>query len=219
MNSLSIKSPAMQEQSQRKPRADRSRRTRQALMDAARTVFLEHGYVNTEIVHITRAAHRATGTFYVHFANKLELLKAMVDDFREDLETSGLDSPEHPPEALPAVLRSLWNTYQRHAATIRALVEAATLHPEMADLHAQLRARARHDFQSMLHGADERRGGDIRDAAMIAATLEIMVCACLFEWHALRLQPSGYTEARAFDALLEIMKIVIQPPTSPRDCR
>jgi len=178
-------------------------------MDAARAVFLEHGYVNTEIVYITRAADRATGTFYVHFDNKLELLKAMVDDFREDLEKSGLDRPEHPPEALPAVLRSLWNTYQRHAATIRALVEAATLHPEMADLHAQLRARARHDFRSMVSKADERRGCTDRDVAMTAATLEIMVCACLFEWHALRLQPNGYTEAGAFAALLDIMRIVI----------
>jgi len=181
-------------------------------MAAARGVFLEHGYANTEIVHITRAAERATGTFYVHFENKLELLKAMVDDFRKDLETSGLDRPEHPPEALPDVLQTLWSTYQRHAATIRALVEASTLHPEMAELHARLRARARHDFQSMLSQAAQRDGRGDRDVAMTAAVLEIMVCACLFEWHALRQQPAGYTETRGFQALLDIMKSVIEPP-------
>jgi len=171
--------------------------------------------VNTEIVYITRAADRATGTFYVHFDNKLELLKAMVDDFRKDLEMSGLDRPEHPPEALPTVLRSLWDTYQRHASTIRALVEAATVHPEMARLHAQLRARARHDFESMLSKADERRGCKDRDVAMTAATLEIMVCASLFEWHSLRLRPNGYTEAGAFAALLDIMRTVIDRPSNP----
>ncbi len=182
-------------------------------MEAARDVFIEHGYVNTEIVHITRAADRATGTFYVHFENKLELLKAMVDDFREDLATSGLDRPEHPPEGLTEVLRTLWNTYQRHAATIRALVEASALHPEMAELHAQLRARARHDFHSMLSHPGKRRGRGHTDVAMTAAALEIMVCACLFEWHALRHRPAGYTESSGFQALLDIMKSVIEPPT------
>lgn len=188
---------------------DRSARTRLALLDGARAVFMTEGYLNADIVQITRAANRATGTFYVHFANKLELLKAMLDQFREDLAQSGLDQPEHPAEAAPAVLRALWTTHHRHAATFRALVEAAAAHPEMASLYEEMRGYARGDFLSMLRSARGRRDAAPEELALTAAALENMVNACLYEWHALGRRPAGYSEEKAFEAILGIVLGVI----------
>jgi AcrR family transcriptional regulator len=188
---------------------DRSGRTRAALLDAARRVFADAGYLKAEIAQITRAADRATGTFYVHFDNKLELLKAMVEQFQLDLLDSGLNRPEHPPEAAPQVLRALWRTHHRHAATFRALVEAATVHPEMATLYENMRHHARHDFHSMLAGAPRLADADRGELTVMAAAIENMVCACLYEWHALGKRPEGYTEERGFQSVLDIMLRVI----------
>jgi AcrR family transcriptional regulator len=186
-------------------RPDRSERTRSALMVAARRVFAEVGYLNAEIAQITRAADRATGTFYVHFDSKQKLLTAMVDEFTKDLIESGLDRLEHPPEAAPMVLRTLWTTHHRHSATFRALVEAAATHPEMAAIYAGLRRNARLDFESMLGSAPNWQSASGEDIALTAAALEMMVSACLYEWHALNQQPEGYSEERGFETVLAIL--------------
>jgi AcrR family transcriptional regulator len=174
-------------------------------MKAARGVFAEVGYLNAEIAQITRAADRATGTFYVHFDSKLQLLMAMVDEFTKDLIASGLDRPEHPPEAAPMVLRTLWTTHHRHSATFRALVEAATAHPDLAAIYTGLRQNARRDFESMLRAAPNWRSADAADIALTAAALEMMVSACLYEWHALNQRPDGYSEERGFETVLAIL--------------
>ena len=188
---------------------ERSGRTRLALLAAAREVFAAHGFQKSEIAQIARAARRATGTFYVHFDNKLELLKAMVEQFRIDMIASGLDRPEHKAEAVRDVLRALWNTHERHAPTFRALAEAALIHPEMAALYAELRDNARHDFQSMLRTTPRFAPlGEVRIAVM-ASALEILVTSCLYEWHALAQHAPGYTEEAGFECVLDIMTSVL----------
>jgi AcrR family transcriptional regulator len=174
-------------------------------MEGARRVFADVGYLNAEIAQITRAADRATGTFYVHFDSKQQLLTAMVDEFTKDLIKSGLDRLEHPPEAAPMVLRTLWTTHHRHAATFRALVEAATAHPELAAIYAGLRQNARRDFESMLRSARNWRSAGEEDIALTAAALEMMVSACLYEWHALNQRPAGCGEERGFETVLAIL--------------
>ena len=189
---------------------DRSGRTRLALLAAARDVFASEGFQKAEIGQITRAAGRATGTFYVHFANKLELLKAMVEQFRLDMIASGLDRPEHTADALRDVLRTLWKTHERHAPTFRALAEAAANHADMAALYAELRDNARRDFQSMLRSAPHfAAASDVR-IAVTASALEILVTSCLYEWHALAQRPPGYTEETGFECVLDVMTSVLE---------
>jgi len=193
---------------------DRSGRTRLALLTAAREVFAREGFQKAEIGQITQAAGRATGTFYVHFDNKLGLLKAMVEQFRVDMIASGLDRPEHTADAVRDVLRALWEAHERHAPTFRALAEAASTHHEMAALYAGLRDNARRDFQSMLRSTPHfAAASDVRIAVM-ASALEILVTSCLYEWHALAQRPPGYTEEVGFECVLEVMTRVLHPSGS-----
>lgn len=193
----------------RMPR-ERSARTRLALLDAARQVFATEGFQNAEISQITRAAARATGTFYVYFDNKLELLKAMVEQFRSDLFASGLDRPEHTAEALHDVLRALWQAHARHAATFRALAEAASVNVEMAVLYAELRENARRDFRSMVRSSPRFTDANEATVAVTVSALEILVTSCLHEWHALAQRPPDYTEDAGFECVLAIMQSVLK---------
>ncbi|MGB3861970.1 MAG: helix-turn-helix domain-containing protein, partial [Candidatus Aminicenantaceae bacterium] len=55
-------------------------RTRQKLLDAARSLFAEKGLDLTTIDDITERADVGKGTFYYHFKNKEGLLKVLINE-------------------------------------------------------------------------------------------------------------------------------------------
>jgi AcrR family transcriptional regulator len=60
--------------------------SRQRLMAAARTLFIERGYHATRPQDIARAADVGHGTFYLHFADKRACFLAFADEARRELE-------------------------------------------------------------------------------------------------------------------------------------
>ena len=67
-------------------RKRRSARTRKAILDAAKTVFLEKGYLKTTFKEISGRAGIGYGTVYSHFTGKEELLRALVDDLMNKVD-------------------------------------------------------------------------------------------------------------------------------------
>jgi len=59
--------------------------TRQKLLDAAMELFGSKGYHATPVVEITMGAGVAQGTFYIYFASKLEIYRALVDKLTRDI--------------------------------------------------------------------------------------------------------------------------------------
>src|SRR2546430_15991799 len=57
----------------------RTRLARRAVVDAARTLFLERGYVATTIEAISEHSDVPTATVYRLFSSKLGILKALLD--------------------------------------------------------------------------------------------------------------------------------------------
>ena len=59
----------------------RTRLARRAVIDAARTLFLERGYAATTVEAVSVRADVPPATLYRLFTSKVGVLKALLDDF------------------------------------------------------------------------------------------------------------------------------------------
>jgi AcrR family transcriptional regulator len=82
---------------ERRTQAERSATTRAALLAAARQLFAERGFAATGRDDIAEAAGVTRGALYHHFANKEDVLRAVVIDMEHDLiERIGAATPSTP---------------------------------------------------------------------------------------------------------------------------
>jgi AcrR family transcriptional regulator len=98
------------------------------LYDAGMRVFAERGYHAARVDDIVRAARTSHGTFYLYFANKEDLLRALAIDCADDLgELADSIGPITPDERgfaeLRAFLAQFLATYRRYGPIIRAWME------------------------------------------------------------------------------------------------
>lgn len=75
--------------------------TREALIDAAEEMFMEHGVARTSLEQIARHAGMTRGALYWHFKNKADLVKAMRDrvhlPFQDLFDQVDIENPESSP--------------------------------------------------------------------------------------------------------------------------
>src|SRR5437660_12891034 len=63
------------------------KKTMRKLLDAAMVVFEKRGYHAARVDDIVKVAKTSHGTFYLYFANKEDLFRALVADVAEEMTT------------------------------------------------------------------------------------------------------------------------------------
>jgi len=160
-------------------RREQARATRHAVLEAARGLFIERGYVGTTIEAIAAGANVAPETVYAVFGTKRSLLSELVD-----VSIAGSDSAppilqqdpvqqirgEPDPHRRILLLASLGRSIlERRAAVDEVVRGAAAADPEIASLRdlgkAQRFASQRALLRMVVGAAGLRQGLDVETAA------------------------------------------------------
>jgi AcrR family transcriptional regulator len=138
------------------------RATRLQIIEAARALFIEHGYPATTLEAIAAAAGTSLPTLYRLFSSKRALLKAVLD-----VSFGGDDQPipfgdrssvraaraESDPVALVKAFARIGRDFmERSSAIMHVLATAAQVDPDAAQLMQEIR-RQRHAGQSRIVAA------------------------------------------------------------------
>ena len=169
------------------PLTDRGRRTREQVLDAARTVFEERGYDGTRMSDIARAAGVSHGTVYTYFGAKDDVLRAACTRFvAQVLDEVRVpdDQRADPVHRVREGHRRFLATYIAHARMLAVVEQAAIDDRYFRDVVEQLRTMfvqraegALRQFQA--EGAADRG----LDPALVAPALVGMVEAFARRWH------------------------------------
>src|SRR5216683_3886964 len=137
-------------------RQARTRRTRAAVAEAARILFLERGYGGTTIEAISDRSDTPQATVYRLFSSKLGILKALLDVSvaGDDEAVAMLDRPqvrallsaEDPKDQLAGFAALVGDVMARVGPVHRILADAARSDQDAASLLAET-ARQRHEGQ------------------------------------------------------------------------
>ncbi|MGZ6974523.1 MAG: TetR/AcrR family transcriptional regulator [Acidimicrobiia bacterium] len=107
----------------------RGQRTRQRLLDAGVDVFAKRGYHSARVDDIVKVAKTSHGTFYLYFANKEDLFRALAEEVAGEMRSLADSLPPVTPDtagaaALRAWLGSFADLYEHYGPVIRAWTEA-----------------------------------------------------------------------------------------------
>jgi AcrR family transcriptional regulator len=119
------------------PCQERSRRKRDALLDAALQLFAEHGYEGTSVEEIAHRAGVAVGGFYQHFRSKRQVLLVLMDALLGEIARMDFHLRRHddPRLALEDGIRRFLHLDWAHVGAYRAWSEAIIDDPELAALN------------------------------------------------------------------------------------
>jgi AcrR family transcriptional regulator len=166
-------------------RQARTRRTRTAVVEAARSLFVERGYAATTIEAISDGSDTPQATIYRLFSSKLGILKAVLDvsvggddeavAMADRPQVRALLSDEDPKQQLAGFAALLGDVMARVGPVHRILADAARSDEGAAALLAEI-ARQRHEGQrriarSLARSGALRSGFRGRDAADIIHAL------------------------------------------------
>ena len=138
------------------------RATRLRITEAAKALFIEHGYPATTLEAIAGAADTSLPTLYRLFSSKRTLLKAVLDIsfggddqpivFGERPEVRAARAEPDPVALVRAFARIGRDFMQRSSVIMHVLATAAQVDPDAAQLMQEIR-RQRHTGQSRIVAA------------------------------------------------------------------
>ncbi|MFM9133839.1 MAG: TetR/AcrR family transcriptional regulator [bacterium] len=166
------------------PLTDRGRRTRDALVVAARGVFEDRGYDATRMGDIAEAAGVSHGTVYTWFSTKDTILMAVIESLVDDLYASLRTPDETDPVARIHLANQRYlDAYRANARLLEVVEQAAASDDAFRAVLADLR-RTHVDrvAATLRHLQDDGLARDDLDAHAAAAALCAMVEGFARHW-------------------------------------
>lgn len=149
-------------------RSAQSARTRQAVLDAARTLFLSAGWSGTTIVQIAEAASLSKETIYAVFGNKRAILQQIIANavrggtpnvpLLEQSKTQRIASLTDQIRQIELFAFDIAKILDRVAPLVAAVRAAAGAEPELAELYRTLHDGRRRNLRFFVD-ALSRNGG------------------------------------------------------------
>lgn len=174
------------------------------LADAGMRVFAERGYHQSRVDDIVRAARTSHGTFYLYFANKEDLLRALAVDCAQAMdalaeEIGPIDATDEGFAQLRAFLERFVTTYRRYGVVIRAWMEDQVSDREVD----RLGVRAFTNIASALGRRMDESGAHESDDST-AAVAALMALVERFSY-ALSSRDLGFDDDEMLDSLTRII--------------
>lgn len=178
------------------PRSRKGAQTRARLLDAAKQIFEENGFLDARISDISERAGLSHGSFYHYFDSKEEIFRevaaAVDDELSEPLSSVILahSSSATPRERIREAMRRHFESY-RDEARIMGVIEQVARY----DQHVSAIRRARHE-EDRIQVADSIRR--LQRRGLVDPTLEPITAAA-----ALGAMTSRFAEMWLVEALLD----------------
>lgn len=156
------------------PTSSRGRRTRTALIQAAREVFEEKGFDETRIADITAKAAAAYGSFYTYFDSKEAIFKEIVKELAGAVFTASRasDLPDASPEdKIRFTTRQYLETFAEHARLLFVFEQVAVRDEYFRTLLLEVRNLF---IERISHGTKR-----LQEQGLAAADLDPDTCAAL----------------------------------------
>lgn len=123
---------------------ERGRRTRAALVRAARDVFSRDGFLDARIADVAKKAKVAYGTFYTYFNSKEEIFQAVVAQVQAEQlgvrdAREGPKLSSDPVARIEAANRAYLDNYRKNARVMAALEQLCTFSEDWQRIRLELR--------------------------------------------------------------------------------
>lgn len=169
-------------------RAARIARTEEAILDAARELFVDQGYVPTTLAQIAARADVATRTVFVRFGTKIALFRRVIDRALAG-DYQPIEVAHRPPtqqamtaptlgQRLDALVDLTVGIMERTAALFDVAAQAEGLEPELAEAwQAGRRATANLARTFWTRAAADGLLPGHADRKQLAITTDVLICA------------------------------------------
>jgi AcrR family transcriptional regulator len=189
--------------------------TRQAILQAARVLFVERGYGGTTMAAVAEAAQVALDTVYASVGTKPELLRLLIET-----AISGTDSPMaaeqrdyvqaihaeiDPAKKLEVYASAIRTVQPRLAPLFQVLQAAAPSHPALAALWREVAQRRAANMRLM--AAELAESG--RLATSVEEAADVIWIMNSPEFYALSVQQRGWSLERYETWLAETWKLLL----------
>jgi AcrR family transcriptional regulator len=164
------------ERSQARQLRPQGRKTLAKLLEAAIVVFDQRGYHAARVDDIVELAETSHGTFYLYFASKEDLFRALVADVTEEMRLLAEDLPPISSrrdgyEQLRNWLGRFYDIYEHYHPVIRAWTESNTQSVELARDGALVLRRFINQLVRRVREVQPRTVGDPEVAALAMVSM------------------------------------------------